>query len=319
MIRLEELLQGEMCVAIGGHIRPDGDCVGSTLGLYQYIKKQFPHVKVDIYLEDIPDKFRFLVASEEIKTEVPEGKVYDLFFCLDCGDSKRLGFSEILYHSAKETVCVDHHISNESYATYNYIEPQASSTSELIYHLMKPEKISKDIATCLYLGIVHDTGVFQYSCTSPSTMRAAAHLMETGVDTSRLIEETYYEKTYLQNQILGRTLLESMLLLDGRCIAAMITRKMMDFYEVTPKDMDGIVSQMRNTKGVDVAMFVYELEPQEFKVSLRSNDNLDSSRIAQFFGGGGHKKAAGFTIRGSAHDAITNVLAKIHQQFEEEA
>lgn len=316
MIRLEELLQGVSNVAIGGHIRPDGDCVGSTLGLYQYIKTYFSHVKVDIYLEDIPDKFRFLVASNDIQSEVPEETHYDKFFCLDCGDSERLGFSEVLYKNAKETVCIDHHISNESYATYNYIVPEASSTSELVYNLLELDKITKDIAECLYLGMVHDTGVFQYSCTAPSTMRAAACLMEKGVNISKLIEETYYEKTYLQNQILGRTLLESMLLLDGRCIAAVVTRKMMEFYEVTPKDMDGIVSQMRNTKGVDVAMFAYELEPQEFKVSLRSNDNLDASIIAQFFGGGGHKKAAGFTIRGSAHDAITNVLTKIHEQFE---
>lgn len=319
MISLENLLQGVTSAAIGGHIRPDGDCVGSTLGLYQYIKAYFPQVKVDIYLEEIPDKFRFLVASEEIHSTIPQEMTYDRFFCLDCGDSKRLGFTEILYQTAGETVCIDHHISNESYADHNYIEPQASSTSELVYNLMDLNKITRDIATCLYLGIVHDTGVFQYSCTSPSTMRAASHLMETGVDTSKLIEETYYEKTYLQNQILGRTLLESMLVLKGRCIVATVTRKMMEFYEVTPKDMDGIVSQMRNTKGVDVAVFAYELESQEFKVSLRSNDYLDSSRIAQFYGGGGHKKAAGFTLRGSAHDTVTNVLAKIQEQFEEEA
>ena len=163
---------------------------------------------------------------------------------------KRLGFSEPLFEKAGETLCIDHHISNEAFADYNYIVPDASSTSELIFTLLEKEKISKAVAEALYMGIVHDTGVFQYSCTSPETMEIAAELMRKGINGSEIIEKTYYEKTYIQNQILGRALLESMLIMDKRCIVSVIRQRSMRFFQAQPTDLEGIVSQLRQTKGV---------------------------------------------------------------------
>lgn len=312
---LNNVLMRAKTVAVGGHVRPDGDCVGSCMGLYQYIKECYPDIKVDVYLEDIPESFKFIKATDEIKSEVPEGGAYDLFIALDCGDKGRLGFSGVLFENAKETLCVDHHISNVAFAEHNYIVPDASSTSELVYRLMNKEKITKEIAECLYLGIVHDTGVFQYSCNSPETMEAAADLMRRGICASEIIEKTFYEKTYAQNQILGRALLESFLFMDGKCIVSWVTKKMMDFHGVTSKDMEGIVSQLRMTKGVEVAMFLYETAPSEYKVSLRAAGDVDVSRIATFFGGGGHKKAAGVTMKGTVHDVINNLSEQIHNQL----
>lgn len=312
---LGEALKNMKTVALGGHVRPDGDCIGSSLGLYNYIKRWYKDIQVDIYLEPISDVFRFLNQAEDIRHEIVEKETYDLFVSLDCGDVSRLGFASPLFESAKHTMCIDHHISNASFAERNYIVPKASSTSELVYNLLEKDKITKEIAECLYVGIVHDTGVFQYSSTSPETMEAAANLMRTGLNASQIIDMTYYEKTYLQNQILGRTLLESILLMDGRCIAGMVTKSEMDFYNVGPKDLEGIVSQLRVTKGVDVAIFIYELQPQEFKVSLRSNDHVDVSVIAQYFNGGGHKKAAGFTMKGTVHDVLNNVVRLIEKQI----
>lgn len=315
---LETALQTAKTVAIGGHVRPDGDCVGSCMGLRQYLREWYPSLAVDVYLEEIPDSFHFLAGTEEILHEVTEEKTYDLFIALDCGDAGRLGFSGGLFERAKRTLCVDHHVSNGAFAMRNYIVPEASSTSELVYNLLEKEKISKKVAECLYLGIVHDTGVFQYSCTSPATMEAAAELMRRGIDSSKIIQDTYYEKTYVQNQILGRALLESELLMDGKCIVSAVTEKEMDFYGVTPKDLEGIVSQLRVTKGVEVAIFLYELKPQEFKVSLRSKDTVDVSRVATYFGGGGHKKAAGFTMFGTCHDIINNIAGQIERQLLQE-
>ena len=210
---------------------------------------------------------------------------------------------------------MDHHISNLAFADENYICPDASSTSELIYDLIDAEKISKNVAECLYTGMVHDTGVFRYSCTHPSTMRAAAELMEKGIDFTRIITETFDEKTYAQNQVLGRALLESFLILDGHCIVSSIRKKEMDFYQVQPKHLDGIVSQLKLTKGVDVAVFMYELEYGTYKVSLRSTEAVDVSVVAQYFGGGGHARAAGFTMTGSAYDVINNLVARIALQL----
>lgn len=303
-------------VAIGGHVRPDGDCVGSTLGLYQYIKKCFPNIHVDVYLEDIPESFKSMIpVSEEILHEIDSKKIYDLFVALDCGDAGRLGFSAPLFENAKATVCIDHHVSNTSFADENYIVPDASSTSELVYNLLDKEKITTEIAECLYLGIVHDTGVFQYSCTSPETMEAAADLMRKGIRSNEIIDKTFYEKTYAQNQILGRALLESFLFMDGKCIVSYITKKIMDFHGVTPKDLEGIVSQLRVIKDVEVAILLYETAPQEYKVSLRATGDIDVSKVAGFFGGGGHKKAAGVTMKGTVHDILNNLAEQIDLQL----
>ncbi|MEF9946368.1 MAG: bifunctional oligoribonuclease/PAP phosphatase NrnA [Lachnospiraceae bacterium] len=314
---LQKALEHVKTVAIGGHMHPDGDCIGACMGLYQYLKECKKEIETDVYLEEIAECFSFIEATKEIRHTVIKEKEYDLFIALDCGDAGRLGFSEELFQKAKQTICIDHHISNQGFAQCNLIEPDASSTSELVYRELVPNPISKKVAECLYLGIVHDTGVFQYSCTSPETMEAAACLMRTGIRHSEIIDQTFYEKTYAQNQILGRALLESILLLDGQCIAAIVTRQEMNFFGLTPKDLEGIVSQLRVTKGVEVAIFMYETNPQEYKVSLRSNQCVDVSKVAQYFGGGGHKKAAGFTMAGSTYDVMNNLTRRIEDQLQE--
>lgn len=319
MLKLDEILQGVKRAGIAGHVRPDGDCTGSCLALYQYLRMYYPEVSTDVYLEEIPNSFHMLTGADEIRHELPEDTGYDVFFALDCGDTKRLGFAGTLFEQAKKTVCIDHHVSNLAFADVNQIVPDASSTSELIYDLLEKERITKEIAEALYLGIVHDTGVFQYSCTKPSTMEAAAELLRKGIDGPKIIEKTFYEKTYAQNQVLGKALLESICLMDGKVIFSYITKKSMNFFGVKAKDLEGIVSQLRVTTGVEVAIFLYELESGEFKVSLRSKEKVDVSKVAQYFGGGGHVRAAGLTFRGTVHDAVNNIVGQVALQLEEEA
>lgn len=315
---LADILKGRKSVAISGHVRPDGDCTGACLGLYMYLIKEYPELQVDVYLEKIPQAFHILEKTEEIKHQVTIGNPYDLFICLDCGDESRLGFSAPLYEQAKHTVCIDHHVSNQAFADENYIVPDASSTSELIYTLLDKEKITRPIAEALYMGIVHDTGVFQYSCTSPSTMEVGAELLRKGIDGSKIIDRTYYEKTYIQNQLLGKALLESFLILNKQCIVAVLEKKDLEFFEAEPADTEGIVSQLRLTKGVEVALFLYEVETHLYKVSLRSKERVDVSTIAKFFGGGGHARAAGATITGTKYDVINQVTEQISFQLGKE-
>lgn len=312
---LADLLKDKTSVALGGHVRPDGDCIGSVMGLYLYLKEAYPKVKTDVYLEGVPQAFSTISGTEAVKTEIPQEKRYDLFICLDCGDKGRLGFSAPLFEEAEMTACIDHHISNDAFADENYIVPDASSTSELVFTLLDREKISKACAEALYMGIAHDTGVFQYSCTSPQTMEIAAELLRKGIDGNEIIDKTYYEKSYVQNQILGKALLESMLILDKRCIVSVVTMKDMEFFQAVPSDLEGIVSQLRQTKGCEVAMFLHETAPHTFKVSLRSKGIVDVSRIAQYFGGGGHVRAAGCTLKGTVHDVINNVSSQILTQL----
>lgn len=315
---LNKWLQEARKVAIGGHVRPDGDCVGSCMGLYLYMKDNYPDIQTDVYLEPVPEKFKIISGTEEIRSEIQEGEAYDLFICLDCGDEERLGFSMPLFQSALHTFCIDHHVSNQSFAEYNQIVPDASSTSELIYGFMDKKRVTKEIAECLYMGIAHDTGIFQYSNVSPSTFRMAAELLETGIDAAELIDFTYYEKTYAQNQVLGRALLESIVFMDGKCIAAFMKKSQMDFYGVTTKDLDGIVSQLRITQGVEVAIFAYETEKDLYKVSLRSKKAIDVSVIAGYFGGGGHVRAAGCIMPGTIYDVLNNLSRQIELQFAKE-
>lgn len=313
--KLSEILKGKKTVALGGHIRPDGDCVGSCMGLYLYLTEHFPEVCVDVYLEPIADCFEMIHKTEQIKHEVMEAKVYDLFICLDCGSVDRLGFSGALFEKAKHTACIDHHISNTAFAEYNDIVPEASSTSELVYNLLDTEKISKECAEALYMGIAHDTGVFQYSCTAPETMEAAADLLRKGIDGNEIIDKTYYEKSYVQTQILGKALLESFLVLDKQCIVSAIGQKELAFFGAKPSDLEGIVSLLRQTKGTEVAVFLYELEPKTYKVSLRSKGKVNVSQIAQMFGGGGHVRAAGVTMQGTVYDVINLLTEQIALQL----
>lgn len=315
MKNIAEVLDGVKTMAIAGHIRPDGDCVGSCMALYAYIRKWFLEIQADIYLETPKPVFGYLAYMDEVKSEASGEKEYDLFVTCDVSARDRLAVAGEYFEKAKKTVCIDHHVSNLGFANINHILPDGSSSCEVLYGLLDPEKVDREIAQAVYTGIIHDTGVFQYSCTSPETMRIAGELMKTGFDFTELIEKSFYRKTYIQNQVMGRVLAESILLLDGKCIVGYMKKKDMDFYGVDGADLDGIVSQLRLTEGVEAAIFIYEKNTQEFKVSLRSNGEVDVSRIAVFFGGGGHVKAAGCEMSGSMYDVVNNITAELVKQM----
>ena len=314
MIKLEEKLRGIHSVGISGHIRPDGDCVGSTMAVYNYIVTYHPEIEVDIYLETIPNVFHFLKNTDKIQATSAD-KQYDLFIVLDCGDKERLGTNVKYYDLAEHTLCIDHHASNQAFAEENYIIPDASSTCELVYNMMDVDKITKEIAECLYTGIVHDTGVFQYSCTSAKTMNVVGVLMEKGINYPKIVDDTFYTKTYDQNRILGYALLNSRLYLDGKVILTYLTKQDMQEFHCTPKELDGIVNQLRVTKDTVVAVFLYESEDGSFKASFRVNGEFNVAEIALVFGGGGHVKAAGCNIYAPIDEVICRILAEIEKRL----
>jgi phosphoesterase RecJ-like protein len=317
-MKLDQLVKSAKTIGISGHIRPDGDCVGSCMGLYLYIKKNYPKVRVDVMLEKIPPEYLFIKDIEDVRSDFQtDVESYDLFFALDCSKD-RLGDAEKCFDAAKKTANIDHHVSNKGTGDELYIIPTASSSCELVYNLLDRKKMDIDIAKALYTGMVTDTGVFKYNNTSPETMRIAADLISFGFDFGSLIDHVFYEKTYLQNQILGRSLLESILLMDGRVIVSVVSKQTMEFYGAESNDMDGIVNQLLLTLGVDCAIFMYEIAPLEYKVSLRSNGAVNVSEIAETLGGGGHMRAAGCTVSGTWHDVINNITKYIHKQLGDE-
>lgn len=140
--------------------------------------------------------------------------------------------------------------------------------------------------------------------------------MDTGIDFSWICDETFFLKTYVQNQVLGRALTESVLMMDGKMIFTAFRQKDLDFYQVEPHDLDGIVQQLRVTRGVECAVFLYEISPNRYKVSLRSNGKVDVSKVGLYFQGGGHVRAAGCTMDGSVHDVVNNIAAQVAKQLD---
>ena len=312
---LDKLIGSAKTVGISAHVRPDGDAIGSTLALYLYIKKNFPEVRVDVFLQKVLPELKFLKGSDEVITDfTTDVDSYDLFIVSDCSKD-RTGDAEKFFDNAKRTANIDHHVSNPGTGDSLYIVPEASSACELVYDCLDRDKIDEDIAKAIYTGMVTDTGVFKYNNTSPKTLQIAADLISFGFDFGALIDHVFFEKTYIQNQIMGRALLESLLLMDGRCIVSVVSKQTMDFYGAEGSDLDGIVNQLLLTQGVDCSIFMYELSPLEYKVSLRSTDAVNVAEVAEMFGGGGHVRAAGCTVNGTWHDVINNITKYIEKQL----
>lgn len=315
MKKIDEILAGVKSAAIAGHINPDGDCVGSCMAMYLYLKEQYSQIDTDVYLGTMRSVFDHLEALDEVKQEAIPGKVYDLLLLFDVSSEDRIGIAGEYLHTAKRSVCIDHHITNRGLAQINQVEPEASSACEVLFGLLDPEKISLPAASALYTGMIHDSGVFQYSNTSGKTMRIAGWLMEKGIPHTKIIEDSFYKKSYVQNRIMGQALLDSKLFLDGKCIAGVVTLDDMKKFQVTAKDLDGIVNQMRLTAGVEAAVFLYGTEEGQFKASMRSNGVVDVSSIAASCGGGGHRMAAGCTMDGKADEIIQTLVEMIGKQL----
>lgn len=310
-------LEGAKTIGITAHIRPDGDAIGSVMGVYLYLKNAMPSAKIIPFLEKPAPEFAVIKDIEDINSEYTcDVEVFDAFVGLDCSSSERYGEAQAMFDNAKKKIVFDHHVTNDGFGDVSYIDGEASSTCELIFDTLEPSFIDVEVAKALYIGIIHDTGVLQYSCTSPKTLRTVASLVEYDFDFSSIIDETFYEKTHIQNEMLGRALMESILFMNGKCIVSKVDKKIMEFYGATPHDLEGIVSQMRYTKGVEVAIFMYELEPMVYKVSLRSKGFVDVAKIAKFYNGGGHARAAGFTMNGTFHDCVNNISDSIQIQLE---
>ena len=314
--KIDDLVQEAKTICITGHVRPDGDCVGACLGLRRYLLGLDDSLQVDVYLEPAPASFEMLDGFDTIRL-YEEGE-YDLCFVLDVSDKERLGQNAGCMDHAARVICIDHHVTNSGQIKECYCRPEASATCELLVDMMEEEQISLSAAECLYLGIAHDTGVFKHSNTTRHTMEVAGMLMEKGVDHSRIINDTFFTKTYLQNQLLGLALMKSLVFCDGRCIVSVINRKTMDFYKATHADLDGIVDQLRITKGVECAIFLTEVQFRLYKVSMRSNYLVDVSKVASYFGGGGHVRAAGCTMEGSFYDVVNNLSEQIVKQLDGE-
>ena len=313
---ISDFMEGVRTVAIAGHENPDGDCVGACIACYLYLRSTCPDAQVDVYLEEVREEFRFLEGTEQVRTVCDPAASYDLMILMDISSVERIGVAGPLFANAKKTICFDHHVTNNGDFSWFFNYPGSSSTCEVFSNYLDAQKVTKPIAEALFLGIVHDTGVFRFRSVTPKTHMLAANLMGRGIDATRIIEETFFYRSYEQQRLLGRVLQEAQLMLDGRVIVSTVSRADMELYGLQPRDMDGVVSQLNNVRGVPVAVFIYEVEEGRQKVSLRSK-TVDVSKVAASFGGGGHVRAAGATIDGPAMEVIAKLLPLLEKTLAE--
>lgn len=310
MLNLLQEVKGAKRIGITGHLRPDGDCVGSTMALYLYLKKCMPEADITVYLEETAKTYHQIAQVEKIDTTFQAKEDFDVFFCLD-STPERSGAAKILYDGAKKKINIDHHDTNPGLGDVNVMRPEIGSCSEVVYHLIPEAELDDDIAKALFIGMMHDTGVFQYSNTLPSTLVAASKLIQYDIDFANLIQQSFYEKTFKQTKILAKALERSKLYLNGRCHMTYLTLEDMRYFEANSNDLEGIVNRLKQVTGVDCAVFIYELEPDNYKVSIRTSEKVDAIQIASQFGGGGHLRAAGCSVCGTHETVAEQVLKAI--------
>lgn len=315
---LQELLAPAKKIAVLGHIRPDGDCVGSCLALYLYVKRNYPDKEIHVWLQESQDRFAYLEGFRNI-CHHPDGNFRpDLAVALDVSDYQRLGEFSILFDRAQVTLNIDHHVTNPGFAQHTVCPPHASSACEVLSGLLDRSLIDRDMAACLYTGIVTDTGVFKYEATSADTMECAGFLMSKGIPFGEIIDGAFYRKTWPQNQVMGLALTKASRRLDGKLICSVITGEDKKAFKAHAKDLDGIAEQMRLTEGCECAVLCYETDLKEWKLSLRSVNTVDVSAIAAEYGGGGHMRASGCTFEGGRDpwDILEEITGKVRAQLE---
>ena len=309
---IDEIKQANTIVVLT-HETPDGDAIGSSLGVKLALEKIGK--MVDVIITECPRMYDYLPKFTEIKKKSDIEK-YDLAISVDCADLKRLDKKEY-FENALKTIVIDHHGSNNMYGDLNYVNPAAPACSEIILAILTYFKfdIDIDIGTCLMTGIITDTGGLQYPATTADTFEYTAELLRKGVNISEIYKRTLHTKTRA-NFELGKRVIERLELLeDGKIAFSYITLKDLNDINAEEGDHEGLVNIGREIENVQISIFIRQKNEQdEYKISMRSNsDKINVSDICMIFGGGGHPRAAGAVIKGDVQTIKEKLLAVINK------
>lgn len=292
MEKIRELIESADSILILAHKSPDGDAVGSGLAIYNALCNMYK--KIDIIIEDVPKIFNFLPNFGKIK-ESSEIEEYDLVIVVDCANYERVGqYGNHYFENAKYTLNIDHHISNTKYANYNYVSEKSPACCEYLVEIFDylGIEVTKDVAECLMVGVLTDTGGFQYSNVGEKTFNFASRVSKL-VDIPKIYKRVLSTSTKPQFE-LTKIAMSRIELLENEKIA--FTYLNSDDFEKSHAsygDHEGIVNIGRNIDGVEVSIFIREVECG-YRVSLRGNGNVNVNKIAVMFNGGGHRDSAGF-------------------------
>lgn len=315
LVDLAALLREPRRSVVCSHVRPDGDAIGSCLGLALTLQ-QLGHQVLVLNEDGLPDNLAFLPGAELVKQ--PAGAVEaDIVFALDNATQPRLGEGvNAAIAGIPRLVNVDHHISNTRYGHLYYIDGASPATGQIVAEWIDAARLPFDaaIAENLYTAISTDTGSFQYSNTTPATYRWAARLVETGLDVGELNRKLYQSHPRRRILLLGEMLKVLEISEDGRCASWFLTREMVTRAGARPEDSENLIDHLRGIDGVIVAAFFEELPEGNVRLSLRSKDpRFDASALCAQFGGGGHRMAAGARLRGPLDEARERVMTAIHE------
>lgn len=295
------------------HVSPDGDSIGSTLGMVRALR-QGGKEAIIVGVDPVPRIYQFLAGWDTlfVPWQQVEGE-WDLACFLDCGDLERAGAALPVVRKAKRLLNIDHHSTNAGYGEYNYLDFRAAAVGELAYRLLVKLNLPLDpeTATCLYTSIVADTGGFRYDSTGPETHRIAAALIEAGAQPYEVASAIFENESIARLALLARVLGTLQVDLGGKVAWLQISREMLAQSGAQDEDAEGIVNYARSVTGVEVGLIFREAPEGVVRVGLRSRRTVDVGLVARQFGGGGHARAAGCTVEGSMADAVQLVLAAL--------
>ena len=291
-----EMVKKSNLIYVSAHINPDGDAIGSTFAVYFALKKLGKDVHV--VMPSYSEVFEFLPGVEDRVDGIKEDK-YDLLIALDSSDHSRLAISDDEYERAEKVIMLDHHQIARPYGDFRYINDNKSSASEIAYLFIKELGVEFDsnIATLLYTGIMTDTGSFNYSNTSSDTLRVTAQLVDYGaktVEVCKRLNDTIKESKL---KLLAKSIDNMEVFYDGKVRYTYVDYLTINGLGIHDEDAEGMTNYLRSVEGTEVAVYVRGKSDGSIKVSMRSNGNVDISKIAISFGGGGHPRAAGYTMQ----------------------
>lgn len=301
------LIEANHTFVVTSHTRPDGDAVGSSLGMYHLLQALGKDARV-CFADAIPSLFDLLPGVEHIRAALPM-EPPDVAILLECDSVARSGFNQI---PARLTVNVDHHLSGRRFADFNWIDPEACAVGAMIYDLIVASGVglTAGMASCLYTAILTDTGSFTFPSTDARTFEIARHLLASGAAAAEIAQAVYYSVPPSKIRLLAAAL--GNMRMEDEVAWSSVSQAEIDHAAATAEDCEGVVNLLIGMAGVRAAVFLREALPgNQVRLSLRSKGAIDVAAVAEQFGGGGHRNASGCTLEGPLASALRRVLPEL--------
>lgn len=309
-----ELIEAKRTFAITSHFRPDGDSLGSSLGLCWLLRALDKDVEV-IMRDPVPHAYQQLPGASEVRVTPAVDNAYDAVFVIECSDITRPGLRDL---DKQLVVNIDHHSTTALFGKINWIDSTASAVGEMIYNLCKATgvRVTREIAECVYTALITDTGSFHFSNTTERTFKVASELMRSGVKPAKTAEAVFASYPWSRIQLMGAVLSTARRDATGRVALLRHSLEMQRSANASDEDADGFVNYPLTVEEVEAVAMLKESAPGVYRTSLRSKGDVNVAKVAEMFGGGGHRNAAGCTLNGTWEDAEEKIVGLLQNAVE---